>query len=61
MFNSRRQLKPHVKVVVKKKIASIATRKHLSILETRLEMKDELITLLKNMCATRQGISAPIV
>jgi hypothetical protein len=35
--------------------------KHFSILETRLKLKDKLITLLKNMCVTKQGLSAPIV
>jgi hypothetical protein len=50
-----------VKVVIKKRTISIATKKHFSILETRPKLKDESIILLKNMCATRQGLFAPIV
>jgi hypothetical protein len=59
-FTPRGELKPHVKVV-EKKITSITIEKHFSILETRLELKDELITLLKNMHAARQGLFTPII
>jgi hypothetical protein len=48
-FTPRGELKPHVKVVVEKG-TSITIEKHFSILETRLELKDKLITLLKDMC-----------
>jgi hypothetical protein len=37
------------------------SKKHFSILETKLELKYEFITLLKNMHAIGQGISTPIV
>ncbi len=50
-----------MKVVVEKGTTSIAIEKHFSILETRPELKDELITLLKNMHVARQGLFAPIV
>jgi hypothetical protein len=36
-------------------------KKYFSILETRPELKYELTTLLKNMRATGQGLSTPIV
>jgi hypothetical protein len=57
MFTPRGQLKPHVKVVVEKGIVSTTAKKHFSILEIR----HELITLLKNMHAIGQGVSTPIV
>jgi hypothetical protein len=38
-----------VKVVVEKMTTSIAIEKHFSILETRPKLKDELMTLLKDM------------
>jgi hypothetical protein len=60
-FTPRKELKPHVKVVVKNGIASTVTKKHFSILETRPKLKDELITLLKNMHVARQGLFTPIV
>ncbi len=60
-FTPRGKLKPHVKVVVKKRTYPLSQKKHFSILKIRLELKDELITLLKNMRATRQGLFAPIV
>jgi hypothetical protein len=60
-FTPRGELKPHVKVVVEKGTTSTIIEKHFSIFETRLELKDELITLLKNMRVARQGLSAPIV
>jgi hypothetical protein len=50
-----------VKVVVKKGRTSILVEKHFSILETKPKLKDELITLLKNMCAIGQGLSAHVV
>jgi hypothetical protein len=60
-FTLRRELKPHVKVVVKKGTTSIVVEKHFSILETKPKLKDELITLFKNMCAIGQSLFAPIV
>jgi hypothetical protein len=60
-FTPRGELKPHVKVVIKKGTASTNAKKHFSILETRVELKDELITLLKNMRAIGHGLSTPIV
>jgi len=60
-FTLRSELKPHVKVVVKKGRTSILVEKHFSILETKPKLKDELITLLKNMCAIGQGLSAHVV
>jgi hypothetical protein len=50
-----------VKIVVEKGTTSIAKEKHFSILETRPKLEDELITLLKNMHATRQGLFAPTI
>jgi hypothetical protein len=46
----KRGIKPHVKVVVEKGTTSIVVEKHFSIFETKPKLKDELITLLKNMC-----------
>jgi len=58
-FTPRGKLKPHLKEVITKGIASIPTC--FSILETRLELKDELINVLKNMQATKQGFYAPLL
>jgi hypothetical protein len=60
-FTPKGELKPHVNVVVQKVTASTVIEKHFSNLETRPELKNELITLLKNMCAARQGLSTPII
>jgi len=60
-FTPKGKLKPHVKVVVEKVTTSTIIEKQISILETRLELKDELITFLKNMCDVRQGLSTPII
>ncbi len=46
-FTPRGDLKLHLKKVIAKAIASNLT--HFSIFETRLELKDELINVLKNM------------
>jgi len=58
-FTARGKLKPHLKEAIAKGIASIPT--HFSILETRLELKDEFINVLKNMQTTKQGFYAPLV
>ncbi len=58
-FTLRGRLKPHLKEAIEKGITSIPT--HFSILEIRLELKDELINVLKNMRATRRGFYAPLV
>jgi hypothetical protein len=47
-FTPRGELKPHVKVVVEKGTASIAAKKHFSILETRPKLKDEFVE--KHVC-----------
>jgi hypothetical protein len=60
-FTPKGKLKPHVKVVMEKVTASTIIKKQISILETRPELKDELITLLKNMHDVRQGFSTPII
>jgi len=60
-FTPRRKLKPHVKVVIKKRTTSTTAKKHFSIFETRLKLKDELITLLKNMRVVGHGLSTPIL
>jgi len=60
-FTPRGELKPHVKIVVEKGTTATIIEKHFSILETRPKLKDELITLLKNMLVVRQGLSTPIV
>jgi hypothetical protein len=60
-FTPKGKLKPQVKVVVEKGTTSTIIEKHFSIFKTRLELKDELITFMKNMCVARQGLSAPIV
>jgi hypothetical protein len=36
-FTPRRKLKPHVKVVVKKRTSPLLQKKHFSILKTRIE------------------------
>jgi hypothetical protein len=41
-----------VKVAIEKGTTSIVVEKHFSIFDTKLKLKDELITLLKNMRAT---------
>jgi hypothetical protein len=46
-FTPRGELKAHLKKIITKGIAFNLT--HFSILETRLELKDELINVLKNM------------
>jgi hypothetical protein len=46
-FTPRGDLKPHLKEVIAKGIAYNLT--HFSIFETRLELKDELTNVLKNM------------
>ncbi len=60
-FTPKGKLKPHVKVVIEKVTASTIIEKQISFLETRPELKDELITLLKNMHDVRQGLSTPII
>jgi hypothetical protein len=60
-FTLRKELKAHVKVVVEKGTTSIVVEKHFSILETKPKLKDELITLLKNMCVVVKGLFTPIV
>jgi len=51
-FIPRGELKQHVKVAIEKGIASIVVEKHFSILETKLKLKYDSITLSKNMCTT---------
>jgi hypothetical protein len=46
-FTPRGELKPHLKEVITKGTTSNLT--HFPIFETRLELKDELINMLKNM------------
>jgi hypothetical protein len=60
-FARRGELKPHVKIIVEKRTTSTVIEKQFSILETIPELKDELITLLKNMHVVKQGLFAPIV
>jgi hypothetical protein len=55
----RGKLKPHLKKVIAIRGTSFLT--HFSILETRPELKDELINALKNMQVARQGLFAAIV
>ncbi len=58
-FTPRRELKPHLKKVITKGTTSNFT--HFSILKRRLELKDEVINVLKNMWVVGQNLSMPIV
>jgi len=58
-FTPRGELKPHLKEVITKGTTSNLT--HFPIFETRLELKDELINVLKNMWVVVQSLSMPIV
>jgi hypothetical protein len=47
-FTPRRELKPHLKKSIARRTISFYGT-HISILETRPKLKDELINVLKNM------------
>jgi hypothetical protein len=60
-FTLRKELKAHMKIVIKKGTTSIDVEKHFLILEIKPKLKDELIILLKNMSVVGQGLFAPII
>jgi len=48
-FTPRREIKPHLKNVIQKRTTFLASKIHFSILETKPKLKNELISMLKNM------------
>jgi hypothetical protein len=48
-FTPRREIKPHLKSVIEKGLTSMASNIHFSILEIKPKLKNELISMLKNM------------